>query len=160
MKIFFNYCCQLIHGTVQKTMLQHVTLFIYLCVWKRGSMLFFSPWWGGVMQFYRLGIGGGSIFFFWLWGTVCHPPSVEIYEQSLSCLLTYLLDKSYSNPPTSNINFNTGRNTLECIIGAPIFKIFSQGSMPLDPPSSGLSGARPGCKTPHSSLLDPPLDTY
>ena len=55
-----------------------------MCVWKRGGMLFFSPWWGGVMQFYHLGMGGGSTVFFLLWGAVCQPPSAEIYEQSLT----------------------------------------------------------------------------
>ena len=35
------------------------------------------------MQFYHLGMGG-STFFFLLRGAVCHAPSTEIYEQSLS----------------------------------------------------------------------------
>ena len=64
-----------------------VTLFIYLCVWKRRGMLFFSPWWGGgVMQFYHVGIGGVNIFFL-LRGAVCHPPPAKIYEQSLRPIL-------------------------------------------------------------------------
>ena len=44
-----------------------------MCIWKRGGMLFFSPWWGGVMQFYHLGVGGGSTLFLLLRGAVCHP---------------------------------------------------------------------------------------
>ena len=41
----FHYYCKLVHGTVQKTMLQHVQsdiIHIFVCL-ERGGMLFFSP---------------------------------------------------------------------------------------------------------------------
>ena len=65
-------------------MLQHVQsdiIHIFVCL-ERGGVCYFSHPDGGVMQFYHLGIGGVNTFFL-LRGTVCHPHSTEIYEQSL-----------------------------------------------------------------------------
>ena len=56
-----------------------------MCVWKRGYALFLTLMGVGVVQFYHVGMGGGSTFFVLLRGAVCHPPpSAEIYEQSLN----------------------------------------------------------------------------
>ena len=57
---------------------------INVCL-EKGGMLFFSPWWGGGMQFYHLGMGGGDSTFVFLTPRHCLPPhlSAEIYEQSL-----------------------------------------------------------------------------
>ena len=48
---------------------------------KGGSMLFFPPSWGRVMQFYHLGMGGVNIFFLTPRRCLPPPPSAEIYEQ-------------------------------------------------------------------------------
>ena len=48
-----------------------VTLFIYLCVWKRGGMIFFSPRWGG-HAILSSRDRGGNIFF--LTPRRCLPP--------------------------------------------------------------------------------------
>ena len=83
---FFHYCCKLVHGTVQKTMLQHVQsdiIHLFACLEKGGICYFSHPEGGQVMQFCHLGMGG-STFFFLLRGAVRHPPlPAEIYEQSL-----------------------------------------------------------------------------
>ena len=83
---FFHYCCKLVHGTVQKTMLQHVQsdiIHIFVCVEKGGYAIFLTLMGGGVMQFYHLGMGR-STFFFLLRGTVCHPPPPLKFMKSLN----------------------------------------------------------------------------
>ena len=43
--IFLYYCCKLVHGTVQKTMLQHVqsdVIHIFVCLEKGGYVIFLT----------------------------------------------------------------------------------------------------------------------
>ena len=60
----------------------------------------------------------------------------------MSCLLTFFLDKSYSNP--SPINTNLLAETYSNASQRHQFSEFSQGSMPPDPPSGRPSTASPG----------------
>ena len=41
-----------------------LNIHVYKCVFAKGGVCYFSHPDGGVMQFYHLGIGGGSNFFF------------------------------------------------------------------------------------------------
>ena len=67
-----------------------VTLFIYLCVWKRGGMLFFSPLWGGHAILLSRNRGGGQHFLSYSEAlSAIPPPSTEIYKQSLNTINFY-----------------------------------------------------------------------
>ena len=72
------------------------SLFIYLCVWKRGGMLIFSPWWGG-HAFLSSRNRGGQHFFPYSEALSATSPSAEIYEQSLSIKRQYGIADNSSN---------------------------------------------------------------
>ena len=51
---FFHYCCKLVHGTVQKTVLQHVQsdiIHIFVCLGKGGYVIFLTLMGGGSCNF-------------------------------------------------------------------------------------------------------------
>ena len=65
-----------------------MTLFIYLCVWKRGGVCYFShPDGGGHAILSSRNRGGGQHFFSYSEALSANPPSAEIYERSLTCIM-------------------------------------------------------------------------
>ena len=76
---FFHYCCKLVHGTVQKTMLQRVQsdiIHIFVCLEKEGYAIFLTLMEGGGHAILSSRNGGGvNICFLTL--RRCLPPPLH-----------------------------------------------------------------------------------